>query len=67
MCPIKAKKSTKNYIIPSVSAQAHIKRNRSTQPLRSSTPRIICDLILEEVLLTLVDVSRSIFFCICIT
>lgn len=57
MCPNKTRKCTRNYIIPSVSAQAHIKRNRSTQPLRSSTPRIISDLILEEVLLTLVDVS----------
>ncbi|KAJ8945035.1 hypothetical protein NQ318_019029 [Aromia moschata] len=55
MCPNKAKKNIKNCIVPSVSAQAHLKRNRSTQPLRSSTPRIICDLILEEVPLTLVD------------
>ncbi|KAJ8964860.1 hypothetical protein NQ314_004578 [Rhamnusium bicolor] len=55
MCPNRTKKHTKNYIVPSVSAQAHIKRNRSTQPLRSSTPRIVCDLLLEEVPLTLVD------------
>lgn len=54
----KAKKTIKNYILPSVSAVAHLKRNKSLQPLRSSsTPRFICDLILEEVPLTLVDVS----------
>lgn len=53
----KLKKHIKNYILPCVSAQAHLKRNCSTQPLRSSTPRIVCDLILEEVHLTLVDVS----------
>lgn len=57
MCPIKTKKDTKNYIVPSVSAQAHLKRNRSMQPLRSSVPRIVCDLTLEEVPLSLIDVS----------
>lgn len=56
MCPTRTKKDTKNYIVPSVSAQAHLKRNRSTQPLRSSVPRIVCDLILEEVPLSLIDV-----------
>ncbi|KAJ8974057.1 hypothetical protein NQ317_002303 [Molorchus minor] len=55
MSPNQTRRSTKNYIVPSVSAQAHLKRNRSTQPLRSNTPRIVSDLILEEVLLTLVD------------
>nr|CAI5831312.1 unnamed protein product [Callosobruchus analis] len=40
MSPGKIKKTTKNYIVPSVSVQAHLKRNRSTHPLRSSTPRI---------------------------
>lgn len=54
---IKLKKHIKNYILPSVSAQAHLKRNCSTQPLRSSTPRIACDLMLKEVHLTLIDVS----------
>lgn len=53
---LKTKKHIRNYILPSVYAQAHLKRNCSTQPLRSSTPRIVCDLILEEVNLTLVDV-----------
>lgn len=62
MSTSKAKKTITNYIVPSVSAQTHLKRNRSTQPLRSSsTPRIICDLILEDVPLTLADVSRDIF------
>ncbi|CAH1990127.1 unnamed protein product [Acanthoscelides obtectus] len=55
MSPGKIKKTTKNYIVPSVSVQAHLKRNRSTHPLRSTTPRIVCDLIVEEVALSLID------------
>ncbi|KAF7280409.1 hypothetical protein GWI33_006075 [Rhynchophorus ferrugineus] len=52
----KSKKTLKHYIVPSVSAQAHLKRNRSMEPLRSNTtPRIICDLLLEEVPLNIVD------------
>ncbi|KAJ8920133.1 hypothetical protein NQ315_011790 [Exocentrus adspersus] len=51
----KAKRDLKSYIVPSVSAQARLKRNCSTQPLRSSTPRIVCDLTLEEVPLQLID------------
>lgn len=46
------------FVLSPVSAQAHVKRNRSEQPLRSRTqPRIICDLHLEEVPLSLTDVS----------
>ena len=46
------------YVLSPVSAQAHVKRNRSEQPLRSrSQPRIVCDLELEEVPLSLDDVS----------
>ncbi|GLH07616.1 Vacuolar protein sorting-associated protein 13D [Gryllus bimaculatus] len=45
-----------HFILAPVSAQAHVKRNRSEQPLRSRTqPRIVCDLHLEEVPLTLID------------
>ncbi|XP_060529289.1 intermembrane lipid transfer protein Vps13D isoform X2 [Cylas formicarius] len=56
MCPKKTNKTIKHYLLPCVTAQAHLKRNRSTNPLRSnSTPRIICDLSLEEVPLTLID------------
>ncbi|CAG9818576.1 unnamed protein product [Phaedon cochleariae] len=51
----KLKQNNGQYIIPFVSAHAHLKRHRSTQPLRSSTPRIVCDLSLEEVPLTLSD------------
>ncbi|KAG5879440.1 hypothetical protein JTB14_025696 [Gonioctena quinquepunctata] len=51
----KIEKNIRNYIIPSVSAQAHLKRNRSTRPLRSMAPRIGSDLLLEEVNLTLND------------
>lgn len=48
------------YILAPVSAQAQIKRNRSEQPLRSAdTPRIVCDLSLEEVPLSLIDVSTN--------
>lgn len=48
------------YILAPVSAQAQIKRNSSEQPLRSAdTPRIICDLNLDEVPLSLIDVSTK--------
>ncbi|XP_056631377.1 intermembrane lipid transfer protein Vps13D [Diorhabda sublineata] len=51
----KLDKNTKNYLLPGVSAQAHLKRKRSSEPLRSSIPRYVCDLLLEEVHLSLVD------------
>ncbi|KAK5644974.1 hypothetical protein RI129_006274 [Pyrocoelia pectoralis] len=45
-----------HYIIPPVSAEAHLKKNRSERPLRSSdTPRIVCNLNLHEVSLVLRD------------
>ncbi|XP_034247458.1 vacuolar protein sorting-associated protein 13D isoform X2 [Thrips palmi] len=45
-----------NFLLSPVSAQAHVKRNRSEQPLRSRLqPRIVCDLHLEEVPLSLYD------------
>ena len=48
-----------NYLISPVSAQAHLKRDRSETPLRTrSRPRLVCDLILNEVQLTLNDVSK---------
>jgi vacuolar protein sorting-associated protein 13D len=48
------------FVLSPVSARAYIKRNRSEQPLRSRTqPRIVCDLHLEEVPLSLADVSSS--------
>lgn len=46
------------YIVSPVSAQARFKRDRSEMPLRTrSRPRLTCDLILNEVQLTLSDVS----------
>lgn len=49
---------SKHYILAPVSAQAQLKRNRSERPLKSGdSPRIVCDLCLEEVPLALVDVS----------
>lgn len=46
------------YIISPVSAQAHLMRDRSETPLRTrSRPRLVCDLVLNEVQLTLNDVS----------
>lgn len=49
---------SKQYIINPVSATAKFKRDRSETPLRTrSRPRLTCDLILNEVLLTLNDVS----------
>jgi hypothetical protein len=45
-------------VLPPVSAQARVHRNRSDKPLRSRTqPRFMCDLHLEEVPLSLTDVS----------
>lgn len=45
-----------DYIVNPVSAQAHFKRDRSEMPLRTrSRPRLTCDLILNEVQLTLND------------
>ncbi|RZC42308.1 vacuolar protein sorting-associated protein 13D [Asbolus verrucosus] len=56
MSPNQTAKQTQHYILAPVSAQAHVKRNRSEQPLRSSdTPRLVCDLILAEVPLILID------------
>ncbi|XP_017773930.1 PREDICTED: vacuolar protein sorting-associated protein 13D isoform X2 [Nicrophorus vespilloides] len=44
------------YILAPVSAQAKIKRNRSLNPLRSAdSPRVVCDLQLEEVPMVLAD------------
>ncbi|XP_012135558.1 vacuolar protein sorting 13D isoform X2 [Megachile rotundata] len=48
----------KKYILSPVSARAHIKRDRSERPLRStSKPRIIVDLLLDDVPLCLTDVQ----------
>ncbi|KAF4525445.1 hypothetical protein B566_EDAN004188, partial [Ephemera danica] len=47
-----------SFVLDPVSAQAKLKRNRSEQQLRSrSQPRIICDLSLEAMNLTLTDVQ----------
>lgn len=51
-------KYSRHYILAPVSAQAQLKRDRSERPLKSGdSPRIVCDLCLEEVPLALVDVS----------
>lgn len=54
----KWKSSTKHlYIVNPVSAEAKFKRDRSEMPLRTrSRPRLTCDLVLNEVQLTLSDV-----------
>lgn len=47
---------THKFLLSPVSAQAHVKRNRSELPLRSHLePRIVCDLHLGEVPLSLYD------------
>lgn len=52
--------SKHEYIVSPVSAQARFKRDRSEMPLRTrSRPRLTCDLILNEVQLTLSDVSPN--------
>lgn len=54
--------SRHEYIVSPVSAQARFKRDRSEMPLRTrSRPRLTCDLILNEVQLTLSDVSWTAF------
>ncbi|KRT79632.1 hypothetical protein AMK59_7633 [Oryctes borbonicus] len=54
MAPGQYSKHNQYYVLAPVSAQAKIKRNRSEKPLRSpDTPRIICDLQLDEVVMTL--------------
>lgn len=53
-----SKNSTKRHILSPVNARAHIKRDRTERPLRSiNKPRIIVDLLLDEVPLSLTDVS----------
>ncbi|CAK9827070.1 Intermembrane lipid transfer protein Vps13D [Anthophora retusa] len=48
----------RNPILSPVNARAHIKRNRSERPLRSiNKPRIIADLLLDDVPLCLTDVQ----------
>ncbi|XP_076167518.1 vacuolar protein sorting 13D isoform X3 [Ptiloglossa arizonensis] len=56
----------KKHILSPVSARAHIKRDRSERPLRSiSKPRIIVDLLLDDVPLYLTDVQyEQIVMCI---
>lgn len=45
-----------HYIVAPVSGYAHVKRNRSELPLRSvSTPRLVCELHLSEVPISLAD------------
>ncbi|XP_073974267.1 vacuolar protein sorting 13D isoform X3 [Rhodnius prolixus] len=49
-------RNTHEYLLSPVNAQAHVKRNRSELPLRSKTnPRIICDLTLDQVPLSLTE------------
>ncbi|XP_044753631.1 vacuolar protein sorting-associated protein 13D [Coccinella septempunctata] len=56
MSPFATMKNIKHFILPPVSAQAHIKNNHSEQPLRSTdTPRFACDLVLDDVPITLID------------
>ncbi|GAB0099030.1 hypothetical protein DMENIID0001_148500 [Sergentomyia squamirostris] len=44
------------FIVSPVSAQAKLKRDRSEIPLRTrSRPRLVCDLVLEEVSMSLAD------------
>lgn len=50
----------KNYhfIINPITAQAHFKRDRSETPLRTrSRPRLSCEVIVDEIHLSLSDVS----------
>lgn len=49
------------YIIAPVTGQAQIKKDQCGSPLRTrSRPRLTCDIIFHEVLLTLNDVSNMV-------
>ncbi|XP_046414322.1 vacuolar protein sorting-associated protein 13D isoform X1 [Neodiprion fabricii] len=51
-----SKKGKHKHILSPVSAQAHIKRDRSERPLRSvNKPRLIVDLLLDQVPLSVID------------
>lgn len=53
----------KNLILLPVNARAHVKRDRSERPLRSTNkPRIIVDLLLDDVPLCLTDVSLKFIY-----
>ncbi|KAJ6645642.1 Vacuolar protein sorting-associated protein 13D [Pseudolycoriella hygida] len=57
---ISSSKLAHQFVISPVCAQAHLKRDRSETPLRTrSRPRLVCDLILNEVQLTLNDWQYS--------
>ncbi|XP_032690797.1 vacuolar protein sorting-associated protein 13D isoform X2 [Odontomachus brunneus] len=54
----KSRNGTKSYILLPVNARAHIKRDRTERPLRSiNNPRIVVDLLLDEVPLSITDVQ----------
>lgn len=59
------KKKSHEYIVSPVSAEAHLKRDRSETPLRTrSRPRLVCDLVWNEITLSLSDVSYPFFILI---
>lgn len=59
MSAIKNAKTEYHILLPT-SARAYIKRNCTDKPLRSpDSPRIVCDLQLDDVSLKLVDVSKK--------
>ena len=52
-----AEKAQCKYVLSPVSARAHIKRDRSENPLRSTArPRIVLDLQLNQVPMSITDV-----------
>ncbi|XP_072751576.1 intermembrane lipid transfer protein Vps13D isoform X2 [Anoplolepis gracilipes] len=52
------KNMMKRHILSPVNARAHIKRDRTERPLRSiNKPRIVVDLLLDEVPLSLTDIQ----------
>lgn len=53
-----SKNKIHRHILSPVNARAHIKRDRTERPLRSiNKPRIVVDLLLDEVPLSITDVS----------
>jgi len=55
-----SKNKIQRHILSPVNARAHIKRDRTERPLRSiNKPRIVVDLLLDEVPLSITDVSLT--------
>ena len=59
--PIVGENDKHEYVISPISAKAQLKRDRSETPLRTrSRPRLMCDLLWEEISIVITDVRAKI-------